>query len=59
MEAEAEAMYLRAFQGYKKTRGEDRMSTLTMVNNLKTAEAEAEAETEAEAEAMYLRALQG
>jgi len=50
-------MYLRALQGYEKTRGEEHMSPLTMVNNLGVLYKE-QGKT-AEAEAMYLQVLQG
>ena len=55
--AEAEAMYLRALQGYQKARGAEHTSTLGMVNNLGILYRNQG--KMAEAEAMYLRALQG
>jgi len=57
MNAEAEAMYLRALQGFEKAWGAEHTSTLDTVNNLGTLYADQG--KMAEAEAMYLRALQG
>ena len=55
--AEAEAMYLRALQGYEKALGAEHTSTLDTVNNLGILYADQG--KMAEAEAMYVRALQG
>ena len=57
MNAEAEAMYLRALQGFEKAWGAEHTSTLDTVNKLGTLYADQG--KMAEAEAMYLRALQG
>ena len=55
--AEAEAMYLRAFDGREKAWGPDHTSTLNTVNNLGVLYLDQG--KMAEAEAMYLRALAG
>jgi tetratricopeptide (TPR) repeat protein len=55
--AEAEAMYLRALEGYEKALGPDHTSTLSTVNNL--GNLYKNQGKLAKAEAMYLRALKG
>jgi tetratricopeptide (TPR) repeat protein len=55
--AEAEAIYIRALEGYEKALGPDHTSTLDTVNNLGTLYSDQG--KLAEAEAMYIRALQG
>jgi tetratricopeptide (TPR) repeat protein len=55
--AEAEAMYIRALQGYEEALGPDHISTLDTVQNLGILYSDQG--KLAEAEAMYIRALQG
>ncbi|KAI0506703.1 hypothetical protein F5B22DRAFT_440722 [Xylaria bambusicola] len=55
--AEAEAMYIRALQGYEKAWGPEHPSTLDTVNNLGLLYKDQS--KLAKAEAMYIRALQG
>jgi hypothetical protein len=54
-EAEAEAIYLRALQGFEKVWGAEHTSALSTVNSL----GNAYKDHDKMAEAMYLRALQG
>ena len=55
--AEAEAIYMRALQGYEKARGPEHTTTLKTVNNLGVLY-KSQGKL-AEAEAMFIRALQG
>jgi tetratricopeptide (TPR) repeat protein len=55
--SDAEAMYMRALQGYEKALGADHTSTLNTVNNLGLLYADQGRLSDAEA--MYMRALQG